>query len=307
MTLKKHERLAYRLSVILIKLNAGERLDILALAETYQVSIRTLKRDFQDRLTPLDFSECGPRFYQLHPKKIGYLDITDIKRFANFVSVQDLLPKIDRIFFQEQLSQSILVKGFAYENIQTRRDDFKAIDQAIGECLYIEFDYRKMSERATDSCPKHHRLQPYRLLNKNGIWYVVGQRDGQTRAFCFTQITNLQVSTQTFTACEDAKAQILSTDSLFFSNHISEIVLQVDACVAGYFQRRNLLPNQELIRRLDSGDLLLACKNVHPREVVPIVQYWLPHIRVISPIEVQVEMEEVLRGYLKNVVIKVTN
>ena len=115
------------------------------------------------------------------------------------------------------------------------------------------------------------------------------------------------MSTQTFTACEDAKAQILSTDSLFFSNHISEIVLQVDACVAGYFQRRNLLPNQELIRRLDSGDLLLACKNVHPREVVPIVQYWLPHIRVISPIEVQGEMEEVLRGYLKNVVIKVTN
>ena len=100
MTLKKHERLAYRLSDILIKLNAGERLDILALAETYQVSIRTLKRDFQDRLTPLDFSECGPRFYQLHPKKIGYLDITDIKRFANFVSVQDLLPKIDRIFFK---------------------------------------------------------------------------------------------------------------------------------------------------------------------------------------------------------------
>ena len=111
MTLKKHERLAYRLADILIKLNAGERLDILALAETYQVSIRTLKRDFQDRLTPLDFSECGPRFYQLHPKKIGYLDITDIKRFANFVSVQDLLPKIDRIFFKNNSVKVSLLRA----------------------------------------------------------------------------------------------------------------------------------------------------------------------------------------------------
>lgn len=299
MTLKKHERLAYRLSDILIKLNAGERLDILALAETYQVSIRTLKRDFQDRLTSLDFSEYGPRFYRLNAQKFGCLDTTDIKRFANFTSVQDLLPKIDQQFFQEQLSQSILIKGFAYENISERNNDFKIINDAITKGHYIEFDYHKVSESRADS--KHHYIAPYHLLNKNGIWYVVGQRDGQTRAFCFTQITNLQVSTQTFTACEDAKAQILGTDSLFFSNHISEIVLQVEACVAGYFQRRDLLPNQELLRRLDSGDLLLVCKNVHPREVIPIVQYWLPHIRVISPSYVQREMEEVLRGYLKHV------
>lgn len=297
MTLKKHERLAYRLSDILIKLNAGERLDILELAETYQVSIRTLKRDFQDRLTSLDFSEYGPRFYRLHPKKIGYLDITDIKRFANFASVQELLPQIDRDFFQQQLNQSILVKGFAYENISERNNDFKIINDAITEGHYIEFDYHKVSESRADS--KHHYIAPYHLLNKNGIWYVVGQRDGQTRTFCFTQMTHIHVSTQRFTACEDTKAQILGTDSLFFGNHISEIVLQVEACVAGYFERRNLLPNQELIRRLDSGDLLLVCKNVHPREVIPIVQYWLPHIRIISPNVVQAEMEEVLKNYLK--------
>ncbi|WP_220464344.1 WYL domain-containing protein [Psychrobacter sp. GP33] len=226
------------------------------------------------------------------------MDITDIKRFANFASVQDLLPKIDRQFFQEQLNQSILVKGFAYEDISARTNDFKAINQAISKCQYIEFDYRKVSHNATDNSSKHHRLQPYRLLNKNGVWYVVGQRDGRTQAFCFTQITHLQVNTDTFVCCEDVKAQILSTDSLYFSNHISEIILQVDVKVAGYFERRDLLPNQELIRRLDSGDLLLVCKNVHPREVIPIVQYWIPHIRVISPSAVQAEMKDGLRGYL---------
>ncbi|WP_201555521.1 helix-turn-helix transcriptional regulator [Psychrobacter sp. 72-O-c] len=301
MGLKKHEKLAYRLSDIIVRLNSGERLDIFELAGTYQVSTRTLKRDFKDRLTILDFSEAGPQFYRLDAKKIGYLDITDIKRFANFASVQDLLPKIDRQFFQEQLNQSILVKGFAYENISARTDDFKAINQAITNCQYIEFDYCKVSENATDSTSKHHYLEPYHLLNKNGIWYVVGCRHGQTRTFCFTQITNLQVNTETFTCSEDIKVKILGTDSLFFGNQISEIVLQVDAKVAGYFERRDLLPNQKLVRKLDNGDLLLACRDVHPREVVPIVQYWIPHIRVISPSEVQGQMEGVLKEYLENI------
>ena len=151
MELKKHERLAYRLSDIIVRLNNGERLDIFELADIYKVSIRTLKRDFQDRLTVLDFSEAGPQFYCLNAKKIGYLDITDIKRFANFASVQDLLPKIDRQFFQEQLNQSILVKGFAYEDISARTNEFKAINQAIISCQYIEFDYCKVSRNASDS------------------------------------------------------------------------------------------------------------------------------------------------------------
>ncbi len=119
------------------------------------------------------------------------------------------------------------------------------------------------------------------------------------RTFCFTQIANLQVNNKTFACSEDIKEKILGTDSLFFGNQISEIVLQIDAKVAGYFERRDLLPNQELVRKLDNGDLLLICKDVHPREVVPIVQYWIPHIRVISPSSIQTQMKDLLKDYLE--------
>ncbi|WP_201554106.1 helix-turn-helix transcriptional regulator [Psychrobacter immobilis] len=301
MKLGKHEKLAYRLSDIIVRLNAGERLNIFELADTYKVSIRTLKRDFQDRLTLLELYEEGPQFYCLHPSNIGYLDIADIQRFASFASVQGLLPKIDRQFFQKKLNQSIFVKGFAYENISERSDDFRNIDQAINSCQYIEFDYRKVVDYATNNNSKRYLLEPYHLLNKNGIWYVVGRYHGQTRTFCFTQISNLQVNTEIFECCEDVKTEIMATDSLFFGNQISEIVMQVDAKVAGYFERRNLLPNQELIRKLGNGDLLLACKNIHPREVIPIVQYWIPHIRVISPSVVKKDLESAISKYLMEI------
>lgn len=295
---KKHERLAYRLSDIIIRLNNGERLNIESLAQDYQVCIRTLKRDFQERLATLDFSDSGPVFYRLSPSRVGYLNLTEIRRFANFASIQDLLPKIDRDFFYDKLNQSIVVKGFDYENIQARTQEFTLINQAIKDCRIISFDYQKVRQQNSQNARKHYYLEPYHLLNKNGIWYVIGRRDAQTRNFCFTQMSNLCVTDKTYDCDEEIKADLINTDSLFFDNHITEIVLQVRAKVAGYFERRALLPNQELIRKLDNGDLLLACRHVHPREVTPIVQYWLPHIRIISPSNIQEEMEEILKSYL---------
>lgn len=141
MELKKYECLAYRLSDIIIRLNTGERLDVFELADAYKVSTRTLNRDFQDRLTILDFSESGPQFYRLATQKIGCFDIADIQRFANFASIQGLLLQIDRQFFQKKLHQSILIKGFAYEDVSHRKEDFDAINEAIANFQYIEFDY----------------------------------------------------------------------------------------------------------------------------------------------------------------------
>lgn len=35
---------------------------------------------------------------------------------------------------------------------------------------------------------------------------------------------------------------------------------------------------------------------------LPIVRYWIPHIRIISPEGLQAEMEKDIRGYLERVV-----
>ncbi len=49
----KHEKLAVRLTGILIQLNSGNRLSAKALAEEYKVSLKTIKRDLNLRLTEL--------------------------------------------------------------------------------------------------------------------------------------------------------------------------------------------------------------------------------------------------------------
>lgn len=49
-TERRHERLAVRLSLIISRLVAGETLDMGLLAAEFGVSLRTLRRDFRERL-----------------------------------------------------------------------------------------------------------------------------------------------------------------------------------------------------------------------------------------------------------------
>ena len=160
MELKKHERLAYRLSDIIIRLNNGERLDIFELADIYKVSIRTLKRDFQDRLTALDFSEAGPQFYCLNAKKIGYLDITDIKRFANFASVQDLLPKNARFHKNKRIQNLLNRHGHCILWLPPYSPDLNPIEKKWAEAKFLRQGRMEndLSKLFYDICPNYNNF-----------------------------------------------------------------------------------------------------------------------------------------------------
>ncbi len=257
----KNEKVAERLAGIITRLNNGERLNINELAESYQVDKRTIQRDF-NRLSILDFAETG-RYYRLSKNNQGYLRETEIKRFANFACVQELLPDLDRKFFLEKLNESVVIKGVDYENIQARGQDFDRIEGAIKKTLLIEFDYTKVKEKYKLDSSKHYSLRPYRLLNKKGVWYVVGvtnDSDKLKKAFCFTQITNITVTKEKFVTDNEVAEYIQSNDSIYYKDLVNEIVLQVNAEVSGYFERRKLLPNQQIIKKFDDGGLLLFAR-----------------------------------------------
>ncbi len=295
----KNEKLAERLVGIIFRLNNGERLNIDELTQTYHVSKRTIQRDF-NRLSLLKFSETG-QYYRLDNSKHGYLQETEIKRFANFACIQELLPDLDRKFFLEKLNESMVIKGVDYENIQERGQDFAQIEGAIKKTLLIEFDYTKVKDKYKPNASKHYALQPYRLLNKKGVWYVVGVTNDSEqlkKAFCFTQMTNITVTEQKFTADNEVAEYIQATDSIYYIDLVNEIVLQVNAEASGYFERRKLLPNQEIIKKFDDGGLLLSCKQVSPQEIIPHVKCWIPHIHIISPKHLQEQMERELKEYL---------
>ncbi|WP_133543555.1 helix-turn-helix transcriptional regulator [Mesocricetibacter intestinalis] len=293
--MKKNNVLAQRLAQILGQLNLGKRLDIHQVAEQFDVSLRTVQRDI-NRLDFLEWEEKGPRFYKINRKKLGFLTEEDIRRFALFVSVADLFPKIDQQFYQEKLTQSVQVKGFQYEDISGREKEFNQLNQAIQNKNLISFKYTKLNTKEG----KFYKVAPYNLTNKSGIWYLIATDKDKQKTFCFTQINGIEILDETFMPNEKLIGEIKENDSISHGNQIGEILIKVSAFAAPYFLRRNLLPNQRLVHKSESGELILASQNVNEWEVIPLVQYWIPHLTIISPDGLQEKMIEKLQHYLSN-------
>ena len=77
--------------------------------------------------------------------------------------------------------------------------------------------------------------------------------------------------------------------------------MRVAAAVAHYFTRRDLLPGQ--ITRADAdGSLLVTATIHHPQQLLPIVRYWMPHVRILEPQEWEEQLihsvQETLRQWL---------
>jgi hypothetical protein len=74
--------------------------------------------------------------------------------------------------------------------------------------------------------------------------------------------------------------------------------LTVHPQVALHFKQRQLLPEQHIIKELDDGGLLISSKVVNALQILPLVRYWIPHVRIVKPAELQDELEEELKGYV---------
>lgn len=71
-----------------------------------------------------------------------------------------------------------------------------------------------------------------------------------------------------------------------------EAQLQASAPVAVHFKECNLLPYQRIIKEFDNGDLLLTSYIDSPEQLFPLVQYWIPHLIIISPQIWQSDLKE---------------
>ncbi|MDD7569972.1 MAG: hypothetical protein PUJ68_08745 [[Actinobacillus] rossii] len=52
--------------------------------------------------------------------------------------------------------------------------------------------------------------------------------------------------------------------------------------------------------KAENGELILASENVNELDIVPLVQYWIPHLTIISPDGLQEKMVEKLKQYIAN-------
>lgn len=297
MTTDNHDTLVYRLTQILIKFNQGEKLVPQTLADEFGVNLRTIQRDLNVRFAYLGLEKVNGR-YQLDPIFLGKLNAKDIERFAALSGIRGLYPSLSddflRDIFDSQMQSTLLVKGHSYEPMVGKEQLFRDLEKAIVGRQRIAFSYVKPegNKRYEDVCP-------YRLINNKGIWYLAALDSEKLKSFSLAKLNQLRVSENSFSWDAKIDAQLVAEDGVWLSKEKVEIVLKVSKDVASYFRRRKLIANQVIEKELEDGGLILSAKVGHANQVLPIVRYWIPHVRIISPEPLQQEIEKGLAEYLK--------
>ena len=297
MTSGNHDTLVYRLAQMLIKLNAGEKLDPQALAEEFGVNLRTVQRDLNVRFAYLGLEKVNGR-YQLDPVYLGKLSTRDVERFATLSGIRGLYPTLSdqflRDIFDTQLQAAMLVKGHNYEPMAGKEQLFQDLEKAITGRRRVSFTYEK-----AEGDKQYAEVCPYRLINNKGIWYIAALDADKLKSFSLSKLSNLWASDAVFVWDAGLDAQLVAEDGIWLSKEKQEIVMKVGKQVASYFKRRKLIDNQVIEKELEDGGLILSAKVGHANQVLPIVRYWIPHVRIISPESLQQQVEAGLVEYLK--------
>lgn len=292
----EHDLLARRLASILTELNKGERLDPNELAKEFNVSRRTISRDLDERFAylPLEKSEGK---YSLDPAYLGKLSFNDIERFAQLAGINGLFPALNSEFFKElfdnRLRETFDIHAGSYEDLRSRLDDFRSLQKAITQKQWISFTYQK------NEGEKKVRVCPYRLVNNSGIWYLAATDDGQPKSYSFAKISRISVLDEHF-AIDPAIDKLLNEeDSIWLNEKKTEVVLTILPPAAQYFRRRKLISQQVIEKELEDGGLIVSGKFAHQNQIFPIIQYWIPYIRIVSPGSWQEALNAKIKGYVE--------
>ena len=289
----KGEKLAQRLSQILARLHQGDAVDKHQLAQDFQVDVRTIERDLGERLCGIVERSANGQ-WQLTRTARSSIPAKHLHGYARMSGTEHLFPDNSLRYLLEQLhtpeqQRTTHVQAIAHEDLRPRTQEFVQLQTAIEQKHPCSFSYKG----------KHRNVQPYKLIHKNGVWYLAAEEGAKLKNFSIGLIENLLVDQSSFFAPKRShKEYIDAKDDVWFTEDTTEVLLRVAPEAAHYFIRRPLLPQQQQRQDRD-GSLLVTTHINHIDQLLPVVRYWLPHVRIVQPVEWQKELTAGLQQALK--------
>jgi predicted DNA-binding transcriptional regulator YafY len=285
-----HDTLSIRLSLILTKLNSGERFTIQELSEEFNVTKRTIQRDMNERFSYLPLKKENG-YYFLEEYCLGKLNFEDIKNFATLSGIKNLYPNLTDNFIVDllnsKINQTYLIKGYEYEDLSSKTKLFENLNIAI-------VTYQSISVSYND---KQRELNPYKLINTDGIWYLSADENNQLKTYTVNKISNYNPTTKTFKPKKEFIDKIAQNQDTWFSDDKLEVTLRINKKAKEYFTRRELLSYQKIIEQND--DYLVVSTIVsYEEEILKVVRYWIPHIKILEPVELQDKLIKQLEDYI---------
>lgn len=296
-----YDKILTRLTVILGRLNDGESLSVKELAEEFNVSTKTLQRDFNERLNAFHIYQDKRRWKMQEGFSIEkaksleeQLVLEIIEKITESIggkfatTSHKLLSKI-----KNNGTNSIYAK-LHIEDISDKFDYIEIIEDAISKKLELECNYTNEREGSFRAL-----VQPLKIVNYEGFWYLVALRNGYVEKYYIKTISYIKMTNQTFKTTNKIEELLKNSLNIWFKSDVEPFDVRVyaDDIAAKYFKRR-ALPTQNIETLSNDGSMEFTVSITDEMEIIPLVKYWLPHLRVLEPLWISEIIDNDLKIYL---------
>ena len=296
-----YDKALFRLTQIIAKLYQGAKLSNTELAKEFGVSTKTIQRDFV-KLVAL--------FPIYQDKKQWHLE--DNFEFEEHLSIEDditlkLLLQTSKSFdksFQDRANQllsrinenikSPIYTKIALEDISPKLSEVKLIENAINTSKQVTFTYTKGGDSFELT------VNPYKIVNFDSFWYLVATKDTQLRKYYLQYISSTKLEETVFRKYKKIEQLINNAINIWFNDAGDiDVELIVHKSIIEYFKRKPISPSQKIKGSDEDGNMIVSLKVTHKNEIIPIIKYWLPHIKVLKPQDLNKEIKEEITKFIK--------
>src|SRR5574344_1176679 len=275
---------------------------IAELAKELDVSTKTIQRDLYEVLSDLGAVKEG-RTWKIDPK-LANDDLNTNERLI--LGILDEMAKgAGKIFYSKahslltQITQQLEHPIFANVNGEYLEEKnielFENIEKAIKEKTEIKFDYEKYN----------FHVKPLKLAFFDGFWYLlalpVKKNKVEFKKYHLKTIIKVDVLSTKFEIPSLVEERLKFANSVWFNlDEQYSVRLFIDEQIRKYFERKPLR-GQSIIGEEKDGSIEIEIKISNNMEIIPLILYYVPYIKVLEPQHLADEIKDRVQGYLEEI------
>jgi len=296
-----YDKALFRYTQIIAKLYGGAKLSNVELSKEFQVSTKTIQRDFAKLVLMFPIFQ-NKKLWQLE-KNFEFKENLSIEDDITLKLLLQASKSFDKSFskradkllsrIDDNINSPIYTK-IELEDISNKLTEISQLESAINSQNKIEFSYLK------DDNYYDVIVEPYKIVNFDGFWYLISRKDGNLRRYYLHNIFDIEILEDKFRKSKKIEELISNAINIWFDENDScEVELLIDSSIKKYFMRKPISKSQRL-KEFDKDDNMIVTLDItNEKEIIPIVKYWLPHIRVLKPIGLNKKIQEDVQKFLK--------
>lgn len=297
-----------RITFILERLSKGYGLSTPNLEEYFSISKKIIQTDFKNVILPM-FDEIIYYDYTsktyvsdknfltatlFSSEELALIAILKSKAKDKY-SDENLSEKVDTLFsnYEELLSNDIYNIA-SVESLDKFKKEVVLIKNAIATKHIISLKYNDIQRS----------VYPLKIINIDAFWYLVlyEEKDKKIKTFHINSIENINILTKRFRYENDYIKKFENCINAYFvaDSEPTSVILFIDSQVAKYFKAKPLNSSQRVMETYSDGSIDIELSISTFREIIPTIQKYIPHVKVVEPKELENLVYENLRNYFKS-------